>query len=69
MNFQMISNNRSPHGADRIVLSTVLMPEGSNFKYETCLLVSGDSEVVGQTNSLSVALANHVKLRDELGLK
>lgn len=69
--FQMISHNGTLFKEGDIVLSTVQMPDmlGLAYKYESCIFVRGDSEVLGRYGSLSEAVLDHVKLRQQYKLK
>lgn len=69
--FQMISHNGSLFKEGDIVLSTVQMPRGCSlgYNYESCIFVKGGSEVLGRYDRLSEAVLDHVKLRQQYGLK
>ena len=73
MHFQMISHNGSLFKEGDIVLSTVQMPKqlrGSlGYNYESCIFVKGDSEVLGRYDRLAEAVLDHVRLRQQYGLK
>ena len=71
MHFQMISHNGSLFKEGDIILSTVQMPKGCSvgYSYESCIFVKGDSEVLGRYDRLAEAVLDHVKLRQQYGLK
>lgn len=71
MHFQMISHNGSLFKEGDIVLSTVQMPKQRRlgYNYESCIFVKNDSEVLGRYETLAEAILDHVRLRQQYGLK
>lgn len=71
--FQMISHNGTLFEDGDIVLSTVEMPSeitsSLGYNYESCIFVKGESEVVGRYDTLSEAVLDHVKLRQQYKLR
>ena len=71
MHFQMISHNGSLFKEGDILLSTVQLPTmlDTGYQYESCIFANGESEVLGRYDRLAEAVLDHVKLRQQYGLK
>jgi hypothetical protein len=69
---QLINNNCGMFRAPTIELRTTEMPRSIahliDYRYESCLFTTGDSEVLSRYNTLSDAVQGHLKLARKYNL-